>query len=63
MRSVLVAALTVVFAPLYLACLALGAIVLTLAWEAVQRRRTRPRLVQPPAAGPPGPPAGPDASP
>jgi Na+(H+)/acetate symporter ActP len=57
------AALTVVFAPLYLGCLALGAIVLTLLGEAVQRRRTRPRLVPPPAASRQGPPGPPDASP
>lgn len=57
------AALTVVFAPLYLACLALGAIGLTLLWELLQRRRTRPRLVEPSAAPRKGPPGGPDASP
>ena len=60
LRADPLAALTVVFAPLYLACLALGAIGLTLLWEVLQRRRTRPRLVQTPGARPPGPP---DASP
>jgi len=63
LKSDPLAALTVVFAPLYLGCLAVGAIVLTLVWEAVQRRRTRPRLVPPPAASRQGPPGGPDASP
>jgi len=65
LRADPLAALTVVFAPLYLACLALGAIGLTLLWELVQRRRTRPRLVDPPPSAAPrqGPPGGPDASP
>src|SRR5262249_62126675 len=59
------AALPVVFPPLSLACLALGAIGLPLLWELVQRRRTRPRLVDPPPSAAPrqGPPGGPDASP